>query len=67
MNNLTSDARREAVRTANHAITLDGKAAKIAGFKNDFATVIAIDSGVRFDWSWDAAIRIAHTTGHFKS
>jgi len=46
--------------------TLDGKTARISGFKLRFAQVWQLDnSGVSGEWSWDAVIRILRADGKF--
>jgi len=48
-------------------VTLDGKRAKISGYRNDFATVTALPDGARYEWAWPTVARIVAAGGAFKS
>jgi len=48
--------------------TLNGEPARISGYRNDFATVTQLDSGLSAEWSWPAVRRIVEQRdGAFKT
>jgi len=54
----------------DHALkgcTLNGKPAKICGFKNQFATVAQIDGPLAIEFSWEAVKRIMNKDGKFST
>jgi len=48
-------------------VTLDGVKATIGGVRNDYATVMALPHGAKYDWSWPAVGRIVSNGGNFHS
>lgn len=48
-------------------VTLNGNRARITGYKNDFATVTDLATGLSAEWSWEAAQRIVNNEGKFQS
>lgn len=48
-------------------VTLDGKRAKISGYRNEFATVTALPGGPGYEWSWTSVAYIVARGGAFKS
>lgn len=52
---------------ANAKVTIDGHRAKIAGIRNDFATVHDLETGAGYEFSWSAVARIVGRDGKFKS
>ena len=47
-------------------LTLNGKPCRISGAQEPYAQVVSSD-GLRAEWSWPAAIRIASTHGRFQT
>jgi hypothetical protein len=50
-----------------NGITLDGKPAVISGYRNSFAKVTQLSTGLSAEWSWEAVERIVAKGGKFKS
>lgn len=50
-----------------HHVTLDGKPAIIAGFKNSFASVGQVNSAVKVEFAWETCLRILKAGGQFHS
>lgn len=49
-------------------VTLDGHRATVAGYRNDFATVIDLETGNRVEFAWPTVKHILHDRrGKFKS
>lgn len=48
-------------------VTLNGRPARISGYKHEFARVYDIETLATFEWSWDAVERIVENGGHFKT
>lgn len=48
-------------------VTLDGKPAKIAGAKRDFATIRTLPDGASYEWAWETVARVVANGGAFKS
>lgn len=49
-------------------VTLNGEPAKVSGYKNDFATITQIKSGLSAEWSWQTVEHIIKNKGgQFKS
>jgi hypothetical protein len=46
--------------------TLNGKPAKIMGWKLDFATVGTLDGTLAYEWAWETVDRIMSNGGNFK-
>lgn len=46
-------------------VTLDGQRARVCGYRNRFATVRQLPSGLSAEWAWDAAARIIAAGGEF--
>jgi len=60
-----ADARRE---LCVGTVTLNGNRAVVGGFKNDFATVTDMTTGLSAEWSWSAvAVVITKSNGKFYS
>lgn len=51
----------------NEEVFLDGKPAKIVGWKNDFAKVVDQQTGVGYEWAWSTVDRIVQNGGLFRS
>lgn len=47
-------------------VTLDGKRAKIAGYRNPFAHVTQMDTGYSVEYSWETVERIIKNGGAFR-
>lgn len=48
-------------------VTLDGRPARIAGSRNDFATVRVRATGLGAEWSWPTVRRVVANGGEFRS
>lgn len=48
-------------------VTLNGKPAVISGYRNPFAAVIQLSTGLSAEFSWEAVERIVAKGGEFKS
>lgn len=48
-------------------VTLDGKPATVAGFKNSFATVAQLNSALKVEFAWETCHRILKAGGQFHS
>jgi hypothetical protein len=55
------------IQDAGKSITLDGKLARISGFKLRFGWVRQIDGPVGHEWSWEAIVGTLRGDGKFKS
>jgi len=51
----------------DNSCTLDGKPAKIIGWKNKYATVATLDGTSSFEWAWKTVARIMSLDRQFKS
>lgn len=48
--------------------TLNGNAARIIGWRNDFATVVDLQSGLAVDFAWSTVTRVlCNNDGRFQS
>lgn len=66
---MTTDQKYALIDRAHELkITLDGKPATLAGAKQPFAGVAALDGSTGWvQFSWDAVARILNSGGQFKS
>jgi hypothetical protein len=51
----------------DNCCTLDGKIAKIIGWKERFATVACLDDPASFQWSWQSVSEIMNNGRNFRS
>jgi hypothetical protein len=58
-------AERQALCAAK--VTLDGQPAKVSGFRNEYAKVSIIKSGLSAEWAWETVARIVAKGGRFSS
>jgi len=61
---LTLDQKRDLCSTI---VTLDGRAARISGAANKFATVAILNSALSCEYTWEAVERVIKAGGKFKS
>lgn len=60
------EVRRKLVETRN--VTLNGRRAIIAGWRNAFATVRTLDSdGPQCEFAWETVARVVENGGQFRS
>lgn len=57
----SADERRKAY--SGLRVTLNGKPARILGFRNRFGTVAQVPRGLSHEWSWDAIAHIVKNKG----
>ena len=49
------------------SVTLDGKAARVSGYRLDFARVTALPGGPGYEWAWSTVARVVAAGGRFQS
>jgi hypothetical protein len=67
MSEVTEVTMQEKMRLCGSQATLNGKPARISGYRRRFATVTQSSSGLSAEWSWQAVQRVVSKGGHFES